>query len=474
MKESTDKIPDFDFTSFLNMVQEPIVILDKEKKIIYYNDLFLKETNFKDKDLLDKPFIELLHSEDKEYVQTRFIEKEKGDELSNGFLTRLIDNNGACRNIFMTCNLLIKQKELFGFCVTLKLSSGSGKFSEFFLRVQEISKSIAGTIEITELLTRICESIGRILDFPLVYVSLIHPDDKKLYPVAWHGKTRYFLKYENFVNLHNTENIPEYTVLKTGEILKLKLKDKLKSPYKAWLEILKSEKYTSYIGFPIIIKKKTEGVLNIFSEIPYIFGDSERVESLLTLTNFITVAIKNSRLFQKIIQAEERYRGLFYESPNGLCLINKDLQIHEINSIFLKMIGYSLKDFHVLSDFKKILTQNDYKKLNTFLNKSIETKRSYSFDSIINRREGEKRWVNLFISPLYDKFRNVIEFLLILRDVTEEKLSEFSILESEKKFRDLFENSSDVIFQIDKSGKLEKINNAFESISGYKVKNWIG
>ena len=123
MKESTDKIPDFDFTSFLNMVQEPIVILDKERKIIHFNDLFLKETKFKDKNLRDKPFIELLHPEDKEYVQTRFIEKENGNEVSNGFLTRLIDNGGVCRNIFMTSNLLIKQKELFGFCVTLKLSS---------------------------------------------------------------------------------------------------------------------------------------------------------------------------------------------------------------------------------------------------------------------------------------------------------------------------------------------------------------
>ncbi|HDS08967.1 MAG TPA: PAS domain-containing sensor histidine kinase, partial [Firmicutes bacterium] len=56
----------------------------------------------------------------------------------------------------------------------------------------------------------------------------------------------------------------------------------------------------------------------------------------------------------------------------------------------------------------------------------------------------------------------------------DEKFAELTILDSEKKFRDLFENSSDVIFQIDKSGKLETVNNAFEEVTGWKKKNWIG
>mgnify|MGYP001320404342 CR=1 FL=1 len=475
MNQEREKFDKLGFSEVIDHIKEPILILSREGKILAINKELLRRTGFTRDEAISKNFVDFIHPDHKEYVISRFLERIGNiNSESQEFFSMIIDKNSRVHNLLISSNQIIDNGEIIGLWINLKISNVSGKFSEFFMRVQEISQNIAGTLDITELLTKICESIGRILDFPLVYVSLIHPEDKELYPVAWNGNTKYFLKYENFVNLHNEDEIPEYFVLRNNKILIVNSIRKDSDEYGSWKEILSEENYHSYIGFPIRLGNTTEGILNIFSQKEFCFGDVEQVDSLKTLTNFITVAIKNSRLFNKIIQAEERYRGLFYESPNGLCLINKELQIHEINPKFLKFIGFSVKDFHVLTDFKKILSKKDYKRFYDIFNQSAAEKLSNSFESMIEKSDGEMRWIHFTISPLLDKFKNILEYLIITRDVTDEKFAELAILDSEKKFRDLFENSSDVIFQIDKSGKLEKVNDAFETITGWKKKNWIG
>ncbi|HDS09135.1 MAG TPA: PAS domain S-box protein, partial [Firmicutes bacterium] len=382
------KFDKFKFSDLIDHIREPILILDKTGIIIAVNKEALSSTDYTLEELINRNFNEFILPDDKDYVTERFLTRVNDKESrSQEFFSRIIDKEKRVRNILLSSNQIINEDEVIGLWINIKIENISGKFSEFFLRVQEISQNIAGTLEITELLTKICESIGRILNFPLVYVSLIHPQDKELYPVAWNGNTRYFLKYENFVNLHTEKEIPEYHVLREGKILTINSIKKDPDQFLSWKKILSEENYNSYIGFPINLGNVTEGVLNIFSEREYCFGDIEQVDSLKTLTNFITVAIKNSRLFNKIIQAEERYRGLFYESPNGLCIITKDQNIAEINSKFLNQLGYSVKDLKVLSDFKKFLSKKDYRRFNDIFTETSKGKKSNFLESIIERKD---------------------------------------------------------------------------------------
>ncbi|MBV5315938.1 MAG: PAS domain S-box protein [Prolixibacteraceae bacterium] len=88
----------------------------------------------------------------------------------------------------------------------------------------------------------------------------------------------------------------------------------------------------------------------------------------------------------------------------------------------------------------------------------------------INR---EIRWFLSHLSPVVvgDEVKNAV---LILSDITERKLAEEGLRESEENYRVIAQSSIDVIFIIDRFGKQLFLNNSIERVLGYKVEEAIG
>jgi len=62
----------------------------------------------------------------------------------------------------------------------------------------------------------------------------------------------------------------------------------------------------------------------------------------------------------------------------------------------------------------------------------------------------------------------------IVRDITERKLADQSLRESEKYFKEITENSSDIIVITDKNGDIKYCSRSIERFSGYKPEELIG
>ncbi len=76
--------------------------------------------------------------------------------------------------------------------------------------------------------------------------------------------------------------------------------------------------------------------------------------------------------------------------------------------------------------------------------------------------------------PLYDPDGNIIGLLATFADITERKLAEQKIKESEKKYRELLENLNAGYFEVDLKGKFTFSNDSFCEISGYLRDELIG
>jgi PAS domain S-box-containing protein len=61
-----------------------------------------------------------------------------------------------------------------------------------------------------------------------------------------------------------------------------------------------------------------------------------------------------------------------------------------------------------------------------------------------------------------------------VRDISERKLAEVQLRQSEERFRDLFENASEPIATVDLEGNLTEVNSAFENALGYTRRELIG
>jgi PAS domain S-box-containing protein len=93
-----------------------------------------------------------------------------------------------------------------------------------------------------------------------------------------------------------------------------------------------------------------------------------------------------------------------------------------------------------------------------------------SYDSIehrIIRNDGAVRWVRNKPVPFFSDSGVLISYDGIIRDVTNRKLSEISLRESEEKFRILAEKSPNMIF-INKNGQIVYANERCEKAMGYR------
>ena len=71
-------------------------------------------------------------------------------------------------------------------------------------------------------------------------------------------------------------------------------------------------------------------------------------------------------------------------------------------------------------------------------------------------------------TALYDSRGNIVGAIESIRDITDRKESEEALLESEERYRNIFENSVEGIFQSTPEGKYTKVNPSLAHIFGYE------
>jgi two-component system sensor histidine kinase/response regulator len=189
---------------------------------------------------------------------------------------------------------------------------------------------------------------------------------------------------------------------------------------------------------------------------------AELAQAIETLQTEIT---ERKRAEEILRQSENKYRELIENLPQKIFLKDK-------NSIYVSCNENYARDLKIKPD--EIPGKTDY----DFYPRELAEKYCADDQRIMklgNTEDIEERyiqnerefWVHTVKTPIKDEKGNCIGLLGIFWDITERKKAEEKLRESEERYRDLFDNASDLIQSADEIGKFVYVNKKWKEVLGY-------
>lgn len=196
-------------------------------------------------------------------------------------------------------------------------------------------------------------------------------------------------------------------------------------PDNTWLAEMKIE---SFVGTPFFDSSgQVIGLINAMDSRP--LENPEMAESLLSIfATRVAVEFERMQAQQKLTEAENRYRTLFEQSPNGILLIDEDGTPVEFNEAVHLQLGYTREEFEGLriSDIDPVESEAEIRQS---IRNVLETGKS-QFEVKHKTKEGQVRDVQVIAQKLVLSGKSYLH--AIWRDITDQKKMEKEFLKMEK------------------------------------------
>ena len=189
------------------------------------------------------------------------------------------------------------------------------------------------------------------------------------------------------------------------------------------------------------------------------------------LTSIVDITDRK-QVEEKLIASETRYRRLFESAKDGILILDADTgMIVDVNPFLIEMLGYPLEAFlkKTIWDigFFKDIASNEEKFWELQKNEYIR------YEDVPLETFGGRKINVEFVSNVYMvDHTKVIQ--CNIRDITERKMTEKALKESDLKLRSVVENSSDQIFMLDKDLRYLLVNKSMASSLGMLPEDIIG
>ncbi|MCL4549008.1 MAG: PAS domain S-box protein [Bacteroidetes bacterium] len=165
-------------------------------------------------------------------------------------------------------------------------------------------------------------------------------------------------------------------------------------------------------------------------------------------------------------KSEEHFRILFEQASDGIFITDINGNYVDVNSSGSRMSGYSREEILQMNIRDVDLSDPDLIPLRIA---ELQKGNTLLFETKLRKKDGSELHVEINAKLLpYGKLQGVV------RDITERKLAEEALRESEDKFRNLVENISDVFYVSDQQGKFLYCSPNFFTISGYSPQDIYG
>ncbi len=237
-----------------------------------------------------------------------------------------------------------------------------------------------------------------------------------------------------------------------------------------------------------------EAIASVFkTQKPEIYGSSimTKEAGLIYFSSVITPIIENKQVIAALIEAEDiteeikihnklkdseaKFRKLAQNATDIIFRysVYPERKLEYMSPSFEKITGYSLEEFYKDPHLGfKIIHPDDLHIIETLQkqNPTETAAANYKNNSRVLRwirKDGRIIWTETIDTPILDKEDKLIAVEGISRDITERKLYEQKLIESENRFKELIEGSTELIQSVGIDGKFLYVNKIWKETLGY-------
>ena len=189
----------------------------------------------------------------------------------------------------------------------------------------------------------------------------------------------------------------------------------------------------------------------------------------------IEISLTKFRMEGQLMESEKRLSITLQSIGDGVISTDKKGFITQMNKTAERMCGFTFaeaKGLPLNAVFKirsAIKNENIYNPVDEVLRtgKVVEL----SNHTVLISKNGTERHISDSAAPILDDLNEIQGVVLVFSDVTDAYTHRRLLEQSEKLYREVIENASDLIYTIDKNGKFRHANSAALKFSGYTIED---
>jgi PAS domain S-box-containing protein len=230
----------------------------------------------------------------------------------------------------------------------------------------------------------------------------------------------------------------------------------------ASVRAIKEQRAVHYVETGVV-KEDGNVVWTDVSAVPVAFPDWK----VVVVTSDIT---DRRRAEETLRESEEKFAKAFRASPNLMSITTLDGRIIDVNDAYCalasysreELVGKSVLDFNVWADPEQ---------RKAMVEQVRREGRARDLYVSLRTKSGEIRLLHFAAESIAIGGEQCL--ICVAKDVTEYRLAEEALRESERKYRELFENAREAIMTVDLEGRITDINKLVEEY-GFKREELIG
>ncbi|GIV39306.1 MAG: hypothetical protein KatS3mg033_1106 [Thermonema sp.] len=454
-----------------------IFVISRSGEFLFYNRACREKLGYTQEELQKLRIQDLIHPQYKhETYQQVFAQAREGAPYRLPFHTALMHKSGKVVYLEGHISLRYEQSRIAAIRGILYDVTDRVKAEQAQNLYNSIARLAIESDSMRELFRNIHIELSKVMEVENFYITLYHPEENTLtYPYyvdqyapenalagrrpIGKGLVEYALRQARLVvlNKHKIE-----ALIEEGE---LALSNRQMVPL-VW------------VGIPLRTKKGTLGVLSLKSyRNPHAYTQQD-LKLLEFISGQVAVAAERKQTEMQLRNQTARLRAIFESGSHIMWTVNRKRQFTSFNQNYVRTLqeqyGITPKLYEYPKELKELMRQEQVDLFWKEKFKQAFEGKALHFEMTVKDLKGNVRWREIYLNPIPNDEGEIEEVSAIAHDITEKKLSEIALKESEEKFRTIFESFQDIYYRSDLKGRILMISPSIKELGGYEPEELIG